>query len=146
MLRHTLPALVLYLLFSLFSVSGFTADARPDWRAWSPRVFDQAKREGRLVFLDVKAEWCVACRRMDAAGFRDPRVLETLREHYIPVRADIDREPAIMKRYGALGVPALVILDGNGVEIIRRRGYLEADWLYWLLLAVADDPRPEAHR
>ena len=124
--------------------------AQPDWQTWSPQVFEQAKREGRLVLLDVKAEWCTACRKMDATGFRDPRVLETLRQRYIPVRADIDhdrdREPEIMQRYGARGVPAVVILNAEGVEIIQRHGYLEPDWLYWLLVAVADDPRPEAHR
>lgn len=133
------------LLLALFSVTQAGAD-QPDWRTWSPKVFEQAKREGRLVLLDVKAAWCVACRRMDATGFRDPRVLDTLRQRYIPVRADIDLEPEIMKRYGARGVPAVVILDGEGREIIQKRGYLEPDWLYWLLVAVADDPRPEAHR
>lgn len=120
--------------------------AQPDWQPWSPQAFAQARRDGRLVLLDVKAEWCAACRRMDAVGFSDPRVLETLRRHYIPVRADIDREPEIMQRYGARGVPALVILDAGGNEIMQRRGYLEPDWLYWMLLAVADDPNPEAHR
>jgi len=120
--------------------------AQPDWQPWSPKAFEQARREGRLVLLDVKAEWCAACRKMDAAGFRDPRVLDTLRQRYVPVRADIDHEPEIMQRYGARGVPAVVILNAEGVEIIQRHGYLEPDWLYWLLVAVADDPRPEAHR
>ncbi len=118
--------------------------AQPDWQSWSPQVFEQAKRQGRLVFLDVQAQWCLACRRMDAAAFRDPRVLDTLRQRYIPVRADFDREPGIARRYGV--VPTLAILNGDGIEIIRRHGYLESNWLYWLLLAVADDPRPEAHR
>ncbi|MDP1904762.1 MAG: thioredoxin family protein [Pseudomonadota bacterium] len=148
LLRSLLNAFTgLGLAFLLTLMSAAQAGAgQPDWQAWSPRVFEQAKREGRLVLLDVKAEWCVACRKMDATGFRDPRVLDTLRQRYVPVRADIDREPEIMKRYGARGVPAVVILDGEGREIIQRRGYLEPDWLYWLLVAVADDPRPEAHR
>jgi uncharacterized protein YyaL (SSP411 family) len=120
--------------------------AGPDWRSWSPQVFAQAKNDGRLVLLEVKAEWCAACRKMEASGFRDPRVLETIDRHYLPVRADIDQEPEIMRRYGEGGVPGVVILNADGVEILARHGYLEPDWLYWLLLAVADDPRPEAHR
>ena len=128
------------------TVTAHAETARPDWRPWSPQAFEQARRDGRLVLLDVKAEWCAACRRMDETGFSDPRVLDTLRRHYIPVRADIDREPDIMQRYGARGVPALVILDAAGNEIMQRRGYLEPDWLYWMLVAVADDPDPKAHR
>lgn len=146
MTRHSFSTLVVGLLLSLSSLAGFALDERLAWQDWSPKVFEQARHEGRLVLLDVKAEWCVACRRMDATGFRDPRVLETLRQNYIPVRADIDRVPEIMQRYGARGVPAVVILDGTGREIVQKRGYLEPDWLYWLLVAVADDPRPEAHR
>ncbi len=146
MTRHPFSTLVFGLLLALSSVASFALDDRPAWQAWSSSAFEQAKRQGRLVLLDVKAEWCVACRKMDATSFRDPRVLNTLRQHYIPVRADIDREPEIMKRYGTRGVPAVVILDGEGREIVQKRGYLEPDWLYWLLVAVADDPRPEAHR
>ncbi len=144
------------MFFSLFRATAFALIAwaaaapslagQPDWRAWSAKVFQEAARDGRLVLLDVKAEWCVACRKMEETGFRDPRVLDLVKRRYVPVRADLDREPEIMQRYGARGVPAVVILDAEGREIIQKRGYLEPDWLYWLLVAVADDPRPEAHR
>lgn len=146
-LRNAFSGMGFALSLALLPIAQAGAE-QPAWQPWSPKVFERAKRENRLVLLDVKAESCVACRKMDATGFRDPRVLDTLRQNYIPVRADIDhdRAPEIMKRYGARGVPAVVILDGEGREIIQKRGYLEPDWLYWLLVAVADDPRPEAHR
>jgi hypothetical protein len=154
-------------------LSGAHTDT-PEWRAWAPAVFEQAARENRLVLLDLTAQWCTACRRMDETGFRDPRVLETLRRHYLPVRADIEREPEIARRYGVPGVPAVIVLDARGNAIMQRSGYLEPDWLYWMLdalappdpplpkgegevstrhpaglpsqAAVADDPSPESHR
>lgn len=133
--------LVIAALLLLLPVSGTGAGAvMPSWQPWSPEVIAQAHRTGRLVLIDVAADWCAACRKMDETGFRDPRVLDTLGRHYVAVRGDIDRDPEIMRRYGDFGVPAVVILDGEGTEIIRRRGYLEPDWLYWLLSAVADDP------
>jgi uncharacterized protein len=118
----------------------------PDWQPSLAAAFDQARRDGRLVLVDVRADWCAACRKMDETGFRDPRVLATLGSHYVAAQGDIDRDPEIMCRYGDFGVPAVVILNADGTEIIRRRGYLEPDWLYWLLSAVADDPSPEAHQ
>jgi thiol:disulfide interchange protein len=118
----------------------------PAWQAWSPRVFDEARRESRLVLLEVAAEWCQTCKKMEQVSFRDPRVIETIGKHYLAVRADVDRVADIKQRYGEYGVPAVVILDAAGNEIIRRRGYLEPEWLYWMLVAAADDPRPEAHR
>jgi uncharacterized protein YyaL (SSP411 family) len=109
-------------------------------------VFAQARRESRLVLLDVAAEWCQHCRKMDETSYRDPRVLAIVGQRYIPVRADVDKQEEIKRRYGGYGVPAVVVFDGNGAEIIKRRGYLPPDWLYWLLVAVAERPSPQAHR
>lgn len=130
-----------------FAGSAWAAESTaPAWQEWSPRVFEQARRESRLVLLDVAAEWCQLCRKMDLTTYRDPKVLEAIQRRYIPVRADVDRVAEIKQRYGAYGVPAVVILDGGGNEIIRRRGYLTPEWLYWMLVAVADNPDPAAHR
>lgn len=118
----------------------------PVWREWSPRVFEQARREQRLVLLNIVAEWCQLCKKMDLTAYRDPKVTELIGQRYVAVRADIDKEPEIKRRYGNYGVPAVVILDADGTEIVKRRGYLEPEWLYWMLVAVADNPDPAAHR
>jgi thiol:disulfide interchange protein len=120
--------------------------AAPHWQPFSPRAFEQARREGSLVLIDLTADWCAACRRMEETGFRDPRVLDTLSKHYVPVRVDIEGDPAIARRYGDYGVPSVILLDAQGNEIMKRHGYLEPDWLYWLLATVAEDPVPESHR
>ncbi len=137
-------ALALGLLALAWAVAAATQ--APQWQPWSPDVLEQARQGGRLVLIDLAADWCAACRKMDETGFRDPRVLGMLEGHYVAVRADIDRDGELSRRFGGLGVPALVILDDQGKEIIARRGYLEPDWLYWMLVAVADNPDPEAHR
>jgi thiol:disulfide interchange protein len=135
-------------LLALLSMAGaWAGEPRAiDWQAWSPQVFEQARREQRLVLLDVVAEWCRLCKKMELTAYRDPRALELIRHRYLPVRADVDRVAEIKRRYGAYGVPAVVIFDAEGNEIIRRRGYLEPEWLYWMLVAVADNPDPKAHR
>ena len=143
--RPFATALPLLGLLLLARVS--TADAvLPNWQPFSPHAFEQARREDRLVLLNVKADWCAACRRMDETGFRDPRVTDLLRRRYVPVRADMERDPEIARRYGDYGVPAVILLDAQGNEIMKRRGYLEPDWLYWMLATVAEDPSPGSHR
>ncbi len=118
----------------------------PVWREWSPPVFEQARREQRLVLLVIVAEWCRLCKKLDLTVYRDPRVTELMGRRYVAVRADIDKEPEVKRRYGGYGVPAVVILAADGTEIVKRRGYLEPEWLYWMLVAVADNPDPKAHR
>ncbi|MEN8217401.1 MAG: DUF255 domain-containing protein [Pseudomonadota bacterium] len=114
------------------------------WQKWSPKVFEQARREGRLVLLNLTAEWCQFCRKMDETSYRSPQVINIIMHNYIPVRAETNS--ALAKRYENYGRPTTVIFDGNGIEIIKRQGYLRPQWLLWLLEAVAQNPSPEAHR
>ncbi len=150
MARRTLIQLALALTVCLIAGSlwadGQSEETTLDWQEWSTGVFEQARRKGRLVLLDLTAEWCQFCRKMDETTYRNPRVIEVIGRSYIPVRADDAKYPELAKRYENYGRPATVVFDGNGVEIIKRRGYLRPQLMVWLLEAVAQNPSPEAHR
>ncbi len=142
-IQNTLRQLLILGLLSL----PLAAHAEPThWRDWSEALFNEARQTDKLIMLHVKAPWCAACRKMDAEAWADARVQDHLQQRYVAVRADFDQHPELMQRYRISGVPALVIFDGEGRELIRRSGYLQADWVYWLLAAVADNPSPEAHQ
>ncbi len=130
----------------LLLLSSLAAAEAVDWRAWSPDVFAEARREGRLVLLDLTADWCRFCKKMDAVTYRDARVVSAIGRDYVPVRADEKDHPDLAKRYADQGRPLTVIFDADGRELIARRGYLEPQWMLWLLQAVASDPDPTAHR
>lgn len=116
------------------------------WQKWSPSAFTRARRENKLVLLDLTATWCQYCKKMDEVTYRDQRVTGMIKSHYIPVRADEAEYPSLARRYAKLGRPTTVIYSGDGTEIIRRRGYLKPQWMAWLLEAVADNPDPSEHR
>ena len=109
----------------------------PQWKTWTPEVFEQARREGRLVLVDLVAEWCAFCKKMDAVTYRDPRVLATIGQSYIPVRADPERHPQLPQRFIDYGRPSTIILAADGTEIIKKQGYLKPQWMQWMLQAVA---------
>lgn len=121
-------------------------DRSLQWQPWSPAVFEEARREGRLVLLDLTAEWCLFCRKMDQTTYRDEQVMDAIGRAYVPVRADESVYPELAKRYERAGRPATVIFAADGTEIIKRRGYLSARLMVWMLDAVAQNPAPEAHR
>lgn len=116
------------------------------WQKWSPSAFNKARKENKLVLLDLTAKWCTYCKKMDQVTYRDPRVTRMIRNHYIPVRADEAEYPSLARRYAKLGRPTTVIYSGDGTEIIKRRGYLKPQWMAWLLEAVAGNPDPSEHR
>ncbi|MEA3278956.1 MAG: DUF255 domain-containing protein [Pseudomonadota bacterium] len=120
--------------------------AELEWHQWSPAVFTQAENQGRLVLLDLTAEWCTFCRKMDQVTYRDEQVVQMIRSSFIPVRADEAAVPELGERYEAFGRPATVVYDVDGNEIIKKAGYMKPQWMLWFLQAVAENPAPEAHR
>jgi uncharacterized protein YyaL (SSP411 family) len=112
------------------------------WQDWSDAAFAQARREGRLVLLDLGAVWCHWCHVMDATTYRDPEVVRLITVRFVPVKVDQDARPDLSNRYEDYGWPATVIFDAEGRELIKLRGYLPPPRLLSLLQAVADDPTP----
>lgn len=137
---------------SIFLVSSFNVqaiDSSPpqiNWQAWSPDVFTQAEKEGKLVLLDLMAEWCVYCKKMDEVSYHDQQVIAVINKNYIAVRADQDKHPKLAQRYKNYGRPATVVYNSAGTEVIKRRGYIEPQILFWMLDTVAANPDPAAHR
>ena len=83
----------------------------------------RARRAGRPVLLDLYADWCVACKELEAFTFPDADVRRALRGALL-LRADVtDNDPgnrALLQHYDLYGPPAVLFFGPDGVE---RRGY-----------------------
>ena len=87
----------------------------------------RARAENRLVMVNVYADWCGWCRKLDSETLADRRVAEALKEVIsIKVNAEEGGE-AVSERYRVRGFPTLLFLSGSG-EIVRKvEGYVDAD-------------------
>jgi uncharacterized protein len=112
------------------------------WQPWSDSIFDQAKREGRFVLLDLGTGWCHWCHVMEDVTYRDQRVTALVGERYIAIRVDADSRPDLSNRYEDYGWPATVVFNADGSEIVKRRGYLPPGQMASMLQAIIDDPTP----
>jgi uncharacterized protein YyaL (SSP411 family) len=119
-----------------------TAPAPIAWQDWSEKAFAQAARERRLVLLDLGAVWCHWCHVMDETTYRDPEVVQLLKEHFVPVHVDQDAHPDLANRYEDYGWPATIVFDSSGGELVRFRGYIEPPRMRSLLRALVEDPTP----
>src|SRR3984893_8097664 len=117
-------------------------DSGIKWQPWSDAVFGQAKREGRFVLLDLGTVWCHWCHVMEEVTYRDPAVIDLVGKRYLAVRVDADARPDLSNRYEDYGWPATIVFNGDGSEIVKRRGYLPPGQMASMLQAIIDDPSP----
>lgn len=87
------------------------------WREWSKEAFDEARASGKLVLLDLSADWCHWCHVMDRTTYSDPEVIRTVNREFIPVRVDIDARPDISERYNRGGFPTTAFLSDQGESV-----------------------------
>lgn len=84
-----------------------------------------AKRENKLIFLDIYATWCGPCKRLKSKTFSDVEVGKLYNQTFINVSLDGEKGEglALARKYGVRGYPTLLFLDGNGTIIAQTGGY-----------------------
>ena len=96
------------------------------WFPYSELMVEQAAREGKPVFIDVYADWCVPCKEMDAQTFVLPEVVARSKS-FIMLKLDLTstedpKSEALREKYEVKGVPTLIFLRPDGREISDLRG------------------------
>lgn len=140
------------LLFAL-APSLAAGDGIP-WTERPVEALQTARSNGRPVLVDLWAVWCTPCLLMDQTTYRDPGVLRLV-DSFVPLKIDVDVQGAFADRYEVAGYPTVLFLDGEGRELSRLTGLVEAPELirrletiragYTAYLEAADRPDdPEA--
>jgi suppressor for copper-sensitivity B len=94
----------------LRSAAPASAATDADWAAFDRAAIDRHVREGRTVFVDVTADWCITCRVNKTAVLgRDPVRSLLQRDPVVAMRADWTRPDETIAGYlasfGRYGIP-----------------------------------------
>ncbi len=94
--------------------SAASTAASDDWQPWSAERVAQAQAEGRPVFVDFTAAWCVSCQFNKRTTLSDAEVKADFKaRNVLLLRADwTRRDPAItaeLARFGRNGVPVYLV-------------------------------------
>lgn len=87
---------------------------------WYPSLtagLDAARRQNRLVLVDMWATWCKNCLTMDQTTLKDPAVVAAL-DKYVKVKfqaEDLSASPYrdVLKRFDGVGLPTYAVLRPN---------------------------------
>jgi len=111
---------VLLLLLTLFSLRTYAQkiDVKFEKGNWY-HVIEKAKEENKLIFVDVMADYCPPCKKMDAEVFPEKSVALFYNEHFVNYRVDIEaKENTYLKElFNVNTVPALLYLTSDGKMI-----------------------------
>jgi thiol:disulfide interchange protein DsbD len=84
----------------------------------------QAKHQGKPVFLDFYADWCITCKKLEKYTFHNPQVLSVLKQMVL-LRADVTannaEDKALQKRLGVFAPPTILLFDAKGKELVEQR-------------------------
>ena len=94
---------------------------KPDgiqWQPWSPEAVAAARAEGRPVFVDFTAKWCLTCKANLASSIEIDSVREKLKAiNAVALLGDFTlKDPDIaaeLKRFERAGVPLVLVYPRN---------------------------------
>ena len=81
-----------------------------NWRPWSPKALEEAKKEDKLVLVSVGYSSCHWCHVMEEETFEDEEVAKLMNENFISIKVDREERPDVDHVY----MTALQLINGNG--------------------------------
>lgn len=92
-----------------------------DWQRWSLGALAQARAQGRPVFVDFTADWCLTCQANKRIAIDIPSVRAKLKQtNAVALLGDYTRLPdditTELNRFGRAGVPLVLVYPKNPGE------------------------------
>ena len=88
-------------------------------------LLKQAKKEKKLVFVDIFTSWCGPCRHMAKDIFPQAEVGEYYNVHFINLQLDAEKSEdgkSVAAEFKVTGYPAFLFIDGEGQLVYRFMG------------------------
>ena len=95
-----------------------------------------AQKANLPMFIDFWADWCAACKIMDAEVYTDAKVIRTFEDKAIGVRIHFDLQPDLARKFNVPALPYLLFTNSYGTPLLYSRGFLEAEDLSKILEAM----------
>ena len=87
----------------------------------------KALNEKKHIMINFYADWCYYCKKMDNQTFTNWSIIEILKEGFVAIKVNADKERKLASSYKITGLPATVFLEYNAIPIQLFPGYMPTD-------------------
>ena len=126
-----LLAVALLVAPAMFSIPQALSPGEPiEWNEFDKAAIERAVAEGRTVFIDITADWCLTCKVNERGVLSTREVSGLISENTVPFRGDWttqdDRISGFLKEHGRYGIPFYLVIGPearNGIvlpELLTR--------------------------
>jgi thiol-disulfide isomerase/thioredoxin len=86
----------------------------------------QAAKEGKLLFINFYADWCLPCKMMEESTYKDEEIAVFMHKNCIclHINGDSEKGKLLRQNYAVNVFPTLLFFNGSGNEVARNEGSL----------------------
>jgi thioredoxin 1 len=131
-MKKFLGMIILALVFTSFT--GLTPNANKEIQ-FEKITFNQAlakaKKENKMVFMNVYATWCGPCMLLKKTTFKTEKIADSFNKSFINIDVDAEKGEGIelSKRYEVVAHPLMLVINPNGKVEKRILGYIKEEGL-----------------
>lgn len=140
-MKNKISIYTLAYIFTLFSSSiAFSDTGRHNDKgiyfetgSWK-EALAKAKKEDKVIFLDVYADWCGPCKSLKQYTFLDEEVGKYFNQRFISISINGESKEGskLIEKYGLKGYPSLLLIDNKGSLVKLGTGFQSSkqilDW------------------
>ena len=119
--------IILSMTVCLFAVGAWAAEV--DWQKSCDSALEKAKKEKKIVMVDIYTDWCGWCKRLDRDTYSDKDVQAKLAKDFISVKVNPEKSDAgakLAQQFGVRGFPFIGFVGADGKLVTQISGYLPA--------------------
>ena len=130
MMRRAATSLALFFFGAGVLFASSEKETGIDWITDWERAVQLAKKQHKLLVLDLYTNWCTWCRVMDVHTYGDPSVIEALGPEYVWLRLNAETEEdgrEAQRRFRVSSYPATLLIEPEEGLYEKTSGFLSAE-------------------
>jgi thioredoxin-like negative regulator of GroEL len=97
-----------------------------EWRQDYATARREAAEKNLPLVIDFGTENCFWCKKLDATTFHEPAVADLMRQRFIPLRIDAEKDPDLATKLRVESYPTVVLAAADGKILDVQVGFIDA--------------------